>query len=204
MASSIKGRGREAPPAGASVAAGAAVMLLLRYGVRGSGPTRALARVLNIAAKPHRLARLASGAHAAIYRATGGRLAHWWFGCRVLVVETRGRRTGQIRRTTVIYVPDGDDLVVTPANAGSSSTPGWWLNLVAAGEGTVYVRGEQRRVRLSVVEGAERARLWSKLLLAGPAIGDYQSFTERELPVGVLKRAKSSEPMQMIDDPPPC
>src|SRR3712207_6540792 len=83
---------------------------------------RWLARAVNLAAKPRRLAALMSRLHARVYRWSGGRLLGSWFGQPVLVIETIGRRSGKMRQTTIVYLPDGDDVVVTPANAGDDHT----------------------------------------------------------------------------------
>ena len=77
--------------------------------------------------------------------------------------------------------------MVTPANGGVDRTPQWWLNLREAGSGTVLVDGTRLPVTAREATGAERERLWKLLLEAGPAIADYQRFTQREFPVVVLE-----------------
>jgi deazaflavin-dependent oxidoreductase (nitroreductase family) len=125
--------------------------------------------------------------HARIFRLSGGRLLRWWFGARVLVVETQGRRSGRARETPVMYARDGDRFVVTPANGGVDRTPQWWLNLREAGRGAVLVDGKRQRVTAREASGTEREKLWGLLVKAGPAIADYQDFTQREFQVVVLE-----------------
>ena len=173
----------------ALLAIGIAAILMIRFGVRGRWPVRWLARTLNLASRAQRFARAMSMLHAGVYRISRGRLLDWWFGMPVLVIETRGRKSGRIRRTTIVYVRDRDDVIVTPANAGADKTPSWWLNLIAAGEGTVVLGGERRRVCPRIAQSAERERLWGKLLRAGPAIAEYQAYTDRRFPVAVLQAA---------------
>lgn len=167
--------------------AAAAALAVLRFGVRGRVPVRLLARALHLPTRRGRLLRAASALHARVYRRSRGRLLRWWFGAPVLVIETAGRRTGRPRQTTVIYARDGDDLVVTPAAAGADRTPAWWLNLRETGRGAVVVDGARRRVAAREATGAERDRLWRRLLEAGPAIAEYQTFTARRFPVVVLE-----------------
>src|SRR5690242_16391835 len=111
------------------------------------------------------LARLYSRAHAAAYRLTRGRLGGAIWVARgprppVLLLVTRGRRSGEPRTTPLIYLRDGDDLVVIAANAGHPRDPAWWLNLAAAPRATVRIGDEERSVVAAVVEGARRDALW--------------------------------------------
>lgn len=123
--------------------------------------------------------------HAALLRATRGHLGAGWFGARTMLLETRGRRTGQRRTSVLVYVRDGDDLVVVPANAGAERPPAWWLNLQAAGEAVVTVGGTRMRVRPVVTGGERRERLWQRFAAVAP-VEHYQAATTRLLPVVAL------------------
>ena len=100
---------------------------------------------------------------------------------------TLGRCSGMRRSAALVYLPDGDDLVVVPANAGAARPPAWWLNLRAAGEGIVHVAGERRRVKPVETRGAERERLWRRFAALTP-VAHYERAAGRELPVVVLRR----------------
>jgi F420H(2)-dependent quinone reductase len=174
-------------PAAALIAVAVAAWFVLRFGVRRQLLVRLFSRALNFSARRARAARLSSAAHARIYTLSGGRLLRRWFGARVLVIETRGRRSGRTRQTTIMYARDRDRYVVTPANAGVDRTPQWWLNLREAGSGAVLIEGNRRRVTAREATGTERDRLWKLLVQAAPAVGEYQNFTPRELEVVVLE-----------------
>jgi len=149
---------------------------------------RPSSRLLNLGARSP-LASLWTRAHAALYRRTGGRVLGRWFGGPVLVLEVVGRKSGRVRRTPLVRVEDGENLVVIPANAGSDKMPAWWLNLRDAGEGWA-IRGRRRdRVRPRVTEGAERERLLRLFVSVYPAMEDYAAFTNRDWPVVVLEPA---------------
>jgi F420H(2)-dependent quinone reductase len=148
-----------------------------------------LARTLNRGARFKVGQVLWTRIHAWLFRRSRGRALRRWFGSPVLVLETVGRRSGKPRATPIIYARDGDDFVVTPANAGADPVPAWWLNLRAAGQGVAVLGRERRRVRPRVVEAEERERLWRLLATQSPAIDDYPGFTEREFPVIRLERA---------------
>jgi F420H(2)-dependent quinone reductase len=140
---------------------------------------------LRVPGLTRRLTRL----HACVYLWTGGRLAGRWFGLAILVLETVGRRSGVLRRVPIAYVPDGEKLVVVPANGGARRPPAWWLNLRAAGEAIAVLGGERVRVRPQVATGPERERLWRLFASASP-VDRYQRRTSRRIPVVVLARAE--------------
>lgn len=137
-----------------------------------------------VAARPLTL-RLLSAAHAVALARTGGRVFGRWFGAPLLLLETVGRRTGRARVAPLVYVPDGEDLVVVPGNAGSDAPPAWWLNLRASGRGVVIVGGRRRPVAARVACGAERRRLWRRLAAVTP-LEHYDRRSARHLPVVVL------------------
>jgi F420H(2)-dependent quinone reductase len=134
--------------------------------------------------------------HARLYRLTRGHfLPRWFAGAPVMVLETKGRRSGETRTSPVLYLRRGDALVVCPSNAGADRTPAWWLNLRAAGEGTVVVGGERTRVRPRVLEGDERRRAWKAFVEMYPQLEMYTDFTERPFPLVAL------EPVNSTGDP---
>jgi F420H(2)-dependent quinone reductase len=151
-----------------------------------------LSRPARLSLLSHRTPRLSaalSRLHARLYRATGGRAIGRWFGVPVVVIETVGRRSGKPRSTPVIYVEHGDDLLVMAANGGSHRTPAWWLNLREAGRATVSLHGRSWEVSPRVTKGAERERLWRDFAAVYPAVDEYLTFTDRELPLVLLERA---------------
>jgi deazaflavin-dependent oxidoreductase (nitroreductase family) len=141
----------------------------------------------------HRAARLpgakrVSRLHAFILRVSGGRLGRRWSGVPMLILVTTGRKTGRSRATPVVYVRDGDTLVVLPAAAGSSQTPAWWLNLQAQPNAVAILNGEQRGVRARVANREEHDRLWPIFAAAYPDIEVFRRLTTRNLPLGILER----------------
>lgn len=126
--------------------------------------------------------------HARLYRLTRGRfLPRWFDGAPVMVLETVGRRSGRRRANPVLYLRDGESLVVLAANAGADRTPAWWHNLRAAGEGEVVIGGKRSRVRPRPLDGAERERLWRAFVEMYPQAQIYKTFTERPLPLVALE-----------------
>ena len=137
-----------------------------------------------------RVQRAMGRAHARLYRLTGGRFGRRWFaGAPVMVLQTVGRRSGERRSTPVLYLRDGAALVVMAANAGSTRTPAWWLNLQAAGYGVAVLGRDHLPVRPRELAGTERERLWRAFVEMYPQAAHYPRFTDRELPLIALEPA---------------
>jgi deazaflavin-dependent oxidoreductase (nitroreductase family) len=146
----------------------------------------ALAAVSGVAVRAPHMTRRATAAHGALLRRVRLGVLRRWFGMPLLVLETVGCRSGERRTVTLAFLPDGDDLVVVPANAGAARAPAWWLNLRAAGAGVVDVGTHRMRVTAHEAEGEERQRLWRRIAAFAP-IDRYQRRTDRLLPVVVLR-----------------
>lgn len=131
----------------------------------------------------------AAGAHVKLYRATGGRIGQRWPGLPpMLLLEHVGARSGARRCTPLLYLRDGDDLVIVASKGGHPGHPAWFHNLRADPDVTVQVGSERRDVRARVAEPDERARLWPRLVQAYGPYRTYQQRTAREIPVIILER----------------
>ena len=125
--------------------------------------------------------------HAAVYRALRGRLVDRALGCDIVLLETRGRKTGRPHEVPLFAFHDGPHLVVIASRGGNDVAPAWYLNLLAHGEVVVRVDGTMREMRARVVGGAERARLWRLAAAGYPGYETYRARTRREIPVVVLE-----------------
>jgi deazaflavin-dependent oxidoreductase (nitroreductase family) len=123
------------------------------------------------------------------YVATDGENGHEWRGAPTLLLTTRGRRSGNLRRTPLIYGRSGEDYVVVASKGGSPGHPGWFHNLVAEPAVTVQVMADEIPARARVAEGEERTRLWGLMAGIWPAYDEYQARTDRVIPVVVLETA---------------
>lgn len=125
--------------------------------------------------------------HPKIYRFSGGRLLGHMVGMEVLLLTTRGRRSGKERSTCLTSFRDGEAAVVIGSFLGEARDPGWVHNLRAHPEATLQSGSEVRRVRAREAEGAERERLWARLLEIQPDYREYEGRTSRQIPVVVLE-----------------
>lgn len=122
-----------------------------------------------------------------IYRATGGRLMGKVNRAPVLLLTTTGRKSGVPRTAPVVYLADGEKLVVINTNAGSERIPAWSLNLAANPEAEVEVGRKRIPVRARVAEREERADLWHKHNEQYAGFDDYDAKLDREPAVIVLE-----------------
>jgi deazaflavin-dependent oxidoreductase (nitroreductase family) len=126
--------------------------------------------------------------HVALYRRTRGRLGGRLAGLPHLLLTTTGRRSAQPRTVPLSYMPDREDFVLVASNGGSDRPPVWWLNLEHTPEATIQVGAEVIPVVASRAGDAERARLWPEVKAFNPTYATYETLTDREIPVVLLRR----------------
>jgi deazaflavin-dependent oxidoreductase (nitroreductase family) len=131
--------------------------------------------------------KLGSGAHAGVYRATGGKLFGRMGKSPILLLNTVGRKSGKKRTSPLLYAMDGEDFVIIASKGGASAHPAWYLNLMANPEATVEIEDREVRIRAEEADSEEKSRLWQKMVEMYPAYDAYQEKTEREIPLLVLR-----------------
>lgn len=128
--------------------------------------------------------------HVDRYRATGGEEGYdWQRGTTILLLTTRGRKSGEERTTPLIFRPHGDGWMIVASRGGTDAPPGWYLNLKADPDVQVQVRGDVFPVRARDATAEEQPRLWREMAEVWPDYDEYQKKTERPIPVVVLERA---------------
>jgi deazaflavin-dependent oxidoreductase (nitroreductase family) len=130
--------------------------------------------------------------HIRNYVESDGRTGHTWRGVTTLLLTTLGRRSGQWRRTALIYGKDGDRHVVVASYGGSPKHPAWYLNLVEHPEVRVQVGAEKFTARARTADAEEKRRLWPLMTEIWPDYAKYQARTSRDIPVVVLERLDRS------------
>lgn len=138
--------------------------------------------------------KVLSRANVWLYRRTGGRVGGRWrigAGLRkpvpIALVTHHGRRSGRAFTTPLLYLPDGDRVVLVASQGGLPRHPQWYRNLQAHPEVTVQVGRDVRRMRARTAGPEERAALWPRLVDAYADFEAYQSWTDREIPVVVCE-----------------
>jgi deazaflavin-dependent oxidoreductase (nitroreductase family) len=132
--------------------------------------------------------QLFGAAHVARYRETGGEHGHNWKGTTTLLLTTTGRRSGEQHTTPLIYQPYGDDYLIVASRGGAPEPPAWYLNLQEQPEVELQVADEVFRAHARTATADEKPDMWRTMAATWPAYDEYQSKTDREIPVVVLER----------------
>jgi proline iminopeptidase len=128
--------------------------------------------------------------HVRLYRETDGETGHEWReGSTILLLTTKGRKTGLDRTVPLIYDLDGANPVIVASKGGAPDHPGWFKNLVQTPDAEVQILDRHVPVRAREAEGEERVHLWEQMNRMWPHYEEYQAKTDRRIPVVVLERA---------------
>src|SRR5262245_21921767 len=127
--------------------------------------------------------------HVRRYVESDGRSGHRWHGVDTLLLTTRGRTTGKLRRTALIYGRDGDRYLVVASNGGSKGHPNWYENLAADPRVWVQVVDERFDATATTATTRQKPRLWREMVEIWPEYEQYQTRTERDIPVVILERS---------------
>jgi deazaflavin-dependent oxidoreductase (nitroreductase family) len=125
------------------------------------------------------------------YERSGGKEANTLLdtGLPIIVVTTRGNKTGKVRKFALMRVEHAGRYALVASKGGAPQHPVWYYNLVADPDEVAIQDGpEPFPVRVRQVEGAERAEWWERAVAAYPPYAEYQTKTEREIPVFVAER----------------
>lgn len=125
---------------------------------------------------------------ARLYEESGGTQGTDMQGAPCLLLDTCGRKTGEWRRTVLIYGRDGEDYLIVASQGGADHHPLWYLNLTANPDVRLRVGTERFDARAETLSVAEKARVWPHLVEVFPPYAGYQTKTKRDIPVVRLSR----------------
>ena len=131
--------------------------------------------------------------HIRSYVDSNGQEGHIWRGVPTLLLTTTGRKSGELRRTALIYGRDGEDFVIVASKGGAPNNPLWYENLVADQKVTIQVGPEVFDCEASTYEesgaaGEHRQKVWDLLVAIWPGFAEYQTKTARRIPLVCLKK----------------
>jgi deazaflavin-dependent oxidoreductase (nitroreductase family) len=118
-----------------------------------------------------------------------GAKGHRAYGHDSLLLTTRGRRSGKLRRTALWYIRDGDRYLLVGSNGAAKGDPAWVHNIRANPAVVVQVCEDAFAALAEVAAGDERAALWQRIAGEIPQYAGYQKRVRRELPIVIVERA---------------
>ena len=122
-----------------------------------------------------------------VYRISGGRIGGKFLrGAPVLLLTTIGRKSGKPRTAPLLYLRDGEKIVIVGSKGGMSQHPLWYRNVEANPDVDVEIGSERRRMLARRATDEEKAAVWPKLVAMYRDFEDYQARTERNIPVIIL------------------
>jgi deazaflavin-dependent oxidoreductase (nitroreductase family) len=134
--------------------------------------------------------KLMNSFHRGLLKLSGGRLGWQAAGMQVIDLTTTGRKSGQPRSVMLTSpLQEGSTIVVVASRGGDNTHPAWFLNLRDNPEVEVTIKGEKRRMRAQVANAEQRARLWPLVTAKYKNYADYQTKTDREIPLVLLEPA---------------
>ncbi len=122
------------------------------------------------------------------FRENDGKVGGGFEGSPLLILTTKGARSGQTRENPLMYLPDGDRMFVFASKAGGPTSPDWYHNLVANPDASVEVGAETVQVKATVLTADERDSVYAKQAALYPQFAEYQAKTTRTIPVVALDR----------------
>lgn len=109
-------------------------------------------------------------------------------GMKLLLLTTKGAKSGKEYTTPLAYTTEGDKFVIIASKGGAPTNPGWYYNLLAHSEVTIEVGTEKFKVRASETKDPERERLYDQQAEQYPGFKDYKAKTSRVIPVFLLEK----------------
>lgn len=131
---------------------------------------------------------------ARVYEESGGTKGTTVLGAPCLLLDYRGRRSGEVHRTVLIYGRDGDDYLIVASNGGSDRHPLWYRCIEENPDVTVRVGVERFPARAQTLSPQEKARVWPHLVEVFARYDAYQKGTSRDIPVVRLRRVTGPQP----------
>ncbi len=126
--------------------------------------------------------------HTKVYQLSGGRIGAKLDGLDMVLLDTIGRKTGQVRTIPLACYPYKDSVIVVAGNSGFDKHPVWFLNLQSRPDITIQLGCERFYVVAEELKGAEREACWQQVIKVNPRLMDYKKKVSRDIAVVYLKR----------------
>ena len=129
--------------------------------------------------------------HIEQYLASDGEEVDHRLADNLILLYTTGRKTGKVRRTPIVHLPDGDDLIVIASKGGAPRNPEWFFNLRDAPQVWVRRKSQVFEAEAGILDGEEYDEMWRRVIDWAPGFQEYQDRTERQIPLVRLTPVKA-------------
>ena len=136
--------------------------------------------------------KLARTTHAAMFRLSRGKVGASLAGMPILILATKGRRSGRVHNVPLAFMMEEDSYVVIASYRGSPRHPAWYLNLLNEPQAIVQVKGRKIAVVAKTVDTEARENLWNRLVAKTPVYNRFQERTKRQIPMVYLTPVNSN------------
>ena len=125
-----------------------------------------------------------SRANTWLYKKTDGKIGGKFLkGAPVALLTTTGRKSGEPRVSPLLYLREGDRVILVASQGGAATNPMWYLNLKANPKVSVQIKDETLHLTARDATETERTAYWPKLTAMYSSFDDYQSWTDRVIPI---------------------
>ncbi len=132
--------------------------------------------------------KLFIGFHVFIYRITGGKFGGEMRGFKVLILTTKGRKSGKILSAPLGYFERDGGYIIVASNGGNDKQPSWYYNIKGnPNDVTIQVKDKKMKVKPEIILGEARRPLYDWIVSIAPNYGEYEKTTTREIPLVFLK-----------------
>ena len=135
-----------------------------------------------------RAAQTLSTLHTWVYRFSGGRIGRRLINNDMLLLTTTGRNSGREHTVPLLFLEDGNDVIVIASWGGRDYSPDWYINVEADASVTVQIESERWSGSAAALDEPERSEWWQRAVAAYDGYREYQDRTHRQIPVVILER----------------
>lgn len=134
------------------------------------------------------IAKIFIGLHVGLYRLTGGKIGGVMGKFKVLILTTKGRKSGKILSAPLGYFERDGGYFIVASNSGNDKHPSWYYNIKGnPGDVTIQVKDKKMKVNPEIILGEARRPLYDWIVSIAPNYGEYEKTTTREIPLVFLK-----------------
>ena len=121
--------------------------------------------------------------HTFFYKLTGGRFGSKMGENKILLLTTKGRKSGLERTTPLVYIDHEGGYLIIASNGGQAKHPDWYINLKSDPQVSIQIKDQTFNAKAQVLNGETRTPVWERIVAEAPQYGEYEKRTDRLIPV---------------------